>query len=283
MHGLQQLPQLGSDFGTAGPSPPRRGGDVGQCQEVGALVQGELECVGQRVQDRTRDAARAPLLKTDDLVDAHVRELGQLLPARSRDAPQPAVVRETHLPRVALRAAGTQEVAQFSARGWDVTVGRASSVVAPLAMCLVPGRTGRALPGRAMPDGATGWRWAFLINLPVTLIAMAMALRWLPKDRVPDGGRSGFRRVADRIDLPGIVGFATSLSALVILLMGLPRVRWAALAVFVLSAVPTVVWELRKTSPFFDFRGLAANGALARTCLRQALTLLGVSTPCCTE
>ncbi|MGW1019751.1 MFS transporter [Streptomyces niveus] len=124
--------------------------------------------------------------------------------------------------------------------------------------------------------GAAGWRWAFLINIPVTLAALAMAVRWLPKDPVPEGGRSGFRQVADRIDLPGIVGFATSMSALVIFLMGLPRVRWAALAVCVLSAVPTVVWELRKTAPFFDFRGLAANGALARTYLRQALTLLGV-------
>ncbi|MGW6512378.1 MFS transporter [Streptomyces niveus] len=124
--------------------------------------------------------------------------------------------------------------------------------------------------------GAAGWRWAFLINIPVTLAALAMAVRWLPKDPVPEGGRSGFRQVADRIDLPGIVGFATSMSALVIFLMGLPRVRWAALAVCGLSAVPTVVWELRKTAPFFDFRGLAANGALARTYLRQALTLLGV-------
>ncbi|MFD7752005.1 MFS transporter [Streptomyces sp. NPDC059757] len=124
--------------------------------------------------------------------------------------------------------------------------------------------------------GAAGWRWAFLINIPVTAIAMAMALRWLPKDPVPDHGHSGFRKVADRIDLPGILGFAGSMTALVIFLMSLPHVEWIALAVFVLAAVPTVMWELRKTAPFFDFRGLAANGALARTYLRQALTLLGV-------
>ncbi|MFD7289323.1 MFS transporter [Streptomyces sp. NPDC059863] len=124
--------------------------------------------------------------------------------------------------------------------------------------------------------GAAGWRWAFLINIPVTLIAMAMAVRRLPKDPVLDRGHGGFRRIADRIDLPGILGFAVSMSALVIFLMGLPRIQWAALVVFVLTAVPTVAWELRKTAPFFDFRGLAANGALARTYLRQALTLLGV-------
>ncbi|MFJ2558063.1 MULTISPECIES: MFS transporter [unclassified Streptomyces] len=124
--------------------------------------------------------------------------------------------------------------------------------------------------------GAAGWRWAFLINIPVTAIAMVMALRQLPRDAALDREHSGFREVAGRIDLPGVLGFAGSMSALVIFLMSLPRVEWAALAVFVLAAVPTVVWELRRTAPFFDFRGLAANGALARTYLRQALTLLGV-------
>ncbi|MFJ3303797.1 MFS transporter [Streptomyces sp. NPDC086549] len=124
--------------------------------------------------------------------------------------------------------------------------------------------------------GAAGWRWAFLINIPVTVIALAMAARWLPGDAGLDRAHSGFRRVADRIDLPGILGFAVSMSALVVFLMRLPHPEWIALAVFVLTAVPTVVWELRKATPFFDFRGLAANGALARTYLRQALTLLGV-------
>ncbi|MFG2479583.1 MFS transporter [Streptomyces fagopyri] len=124
--------------------------------------------------------------------------------------------------------------------------------------------------------GSAGWRWAFLINIPVTAIAMVMAVRGLPKDPVSDRGDNGFRKVAAQIDLPGILGFAVSMSALVIFLTGLPGVRWAALAVLVLTGAPTVVWELRKTAPFFDFRGLAANGALARTYLRQALTLLGV-------
>ncbi|MFD7616293.1 MFS transporter [Streptomyces sp. NPDC059802] len=126
--------------------------------------------------------------------------------------------------------------------------------------------------------GAAGWRWAFLINIPVTLIALAMAIRWLPKDPPLDRADSGFRQVAGRIDLPGIIGFAASMTALVIFLMGLPHVGWVALAVFVLTTVPTVMWELRRTTPFFDFRGLAANGALTRTYLRQALTLLGVYT-----
>ncbi|MBK3567722.1 MFS transporter [Streptomyces sp. MBT62] len=123
--------------------------------------------------------------------------------------------------------------------------------------------------------GAGGWRWAFLINIPVTAMAMVMAVRWLPKDPVLDRADRRFRRVADRIDLLGILGFAVTMSALVIFLTALPRLDWIPLAVFALAAVPTVRWELRRTAPFFDFRGFAANGALTRTYLRQGLTLLG--------
>ncbi|MFC1403470.1 MULTISPECIES: MFS transporter [Streptacidiphilus] len=126
--------------------------------------------------------------------------------------------------------------------------------------------------------GAAGWRWAFFINIPITAIALLMAVRWLPADPALDRADSTFRRVADRIDLTGIIGFAASMTALVVFLMGLPGIKWVALVVFVVAAVPTVVWELRRTDPFFDFRELAANGALARTYLRQALTLLGVYT-----
>ncbi|MEY9844151.1 MFS transporter [Streptacidiphilus sp. MAP5-3] len=139
--------------------------------------------------------------------------------------------------------------------------------------------------------GAAGWHWAFLINIPVTAIAFAVTTRWVPKDPAPEpaerapGERApserapgGFRDVAQRIDLTGIVGFAGSLTALIIFLMNLPTVDWIALAAFVVVAVPTVRWELRAPEPFFDLRGLAANGPLTRTYLRQALTLVGVYT-----
>ncbi|MFD8744232.1 MFS transporter [Streptomyces sp. NPDC059616] len=123
--------------------------------------------------------------------------------------------------------------------------------------------------------GAAGWRWAFLINIPVTAIALLMAL-WLPKDPPLDSTDRAFRRIAARIDLLGIIGFASSMTSLVVLLMALPHIRWTALAVFVAVSAPTVWWELRRSAPFFDLRGLASNGALTRTYLRQALTLLGV-------
>jgi MFS family permease len=60
--------------------------------------------------------------------------------------------------------------------------------------------------------GAVGWHWAVLVNIPVTVIALAMALRWVPKDPLPARGEHaeghGFRTIAQRIDLAGILGFA---------------------------------------------------------------------------
>ncbi|MEC3995386.1 MFS transporter [Actinacidiphila sp. DG2A-62] len=125
--------------------------------------------------------------------------------------------------------------------------------------------------------GAAGWRWAFLINVPVTAAALAMALLWIPAD--PRGvGHGGPRRLAGRIDLTGLLGFAASMTALVVLLAGLPRLDVSALVVFVVVGPPTWWWELRARTPFLDLRQLLGNGALTRTYLRQALTLLGAYT-----
>ncbi|MCL7376919.1 hypothetical protein [Streptomyces sp. 35G-GA-8] len=47
----------------------------------------------------------------------------------------------------------------------------------------------------------------------VLLGGIAMAVRRLSKDPVLDRGHGCFRRIADRIDLPGILGVAVSVSA----------------------------------------------------------------------
>jgi hypothetical protein len=69
-----------------------------------------------------------------------------------------------------------------------------------------------------------------------------MALRWVPKDPLPAHGEHaegrGFRTTAQRIDLAGILGFAASMTALIIFLMGLPNADWIAFAVFAAAAVP---------------------------------------------
>jgi predicted MFS family arabinose efflux permease len=125
--------------------------------------------------------------------------------------------------------------------------------------------------------GGLGWHSAFLVNIPVALLALGMAARWVPRDP-PAAGRRGAREIAARIDVLGIAGFGGTMTALLVFLMGLPRTNWVAFAVAVVLAAPLVWWELHTPTPFFDIRQLGRNGALTRTYLRSALTLLGTYT-----
>jgi MFS family permease len=125
--------------------------------------------------------------------------------------------------------------------------------------------------------GSLGWHSAFLVNVPLALGALAMTARWIPRDLPVEGPRRA-REIAARVDVPGIIGFGGTMTALLVFVMALPRPNWVALALLVVLAVPLVWWELRAATPFFDIRGLVANGALTRTYLRTALTLLGAYT-----
>ena len=122
--------------------------------------------------------------------------------------------------------------------------------------------------------GGLGWRSAFLVNVPLTVAALAMTLAWIPRDEPPAAGRK-IAEVATRIDLP-----ASRCSAacwrLLVFLMSLPHPGWVALAISAVLAVLLAAWELRAATPFIDLRLLASQRALTRTYLRVALTLLGV-------
>ncbi len=119
------------------------------------------------------------------------------------------------------------------------------------------------------------WRAAFLLNVPIALVAMAMAVFWLPKDAPSPSGRTA-RELVSRIDLAGILGFGATMTALLVFLIGLPNPDWIALAVSVLIAILLVAWELRAGKPFLDIRLLISNGPLTRTYVRFSLTLLGM-------
>jgi MFS family permease len=123
--------------------------------------------------------------------------------------------------------------------------------------------------------GWFSWRAAFLVNVPMTVVALAMALAWIPSDPDRLRGRPA-REVARRIDLPGVIGFGGAMTALLVFLLSLPRPDWAALAVAAVAAVTLAAWEMRAANPFLDVRLLASNGVLTRTYLRNGLTLLGV-------
>jgi MFS family permease len=124
---------------------------------------------------------------------------------------------------------------------------------------------------------AWGWHTTFWINVPVTLITLAMAFAWLPRD--PRAGtRRTVREVAARIDVAGIAAFGTTIAALLVFLLSVPHPDWAALAVAVVASAALITWELRAGRPFFDVRLLAARPALTRTYLRFAVTLLCIYT-----
>jgi MFS family permease len=141
--------------------------------------------------------------------------------------------------------------------------------------------TGTVTAALGLPIGgvlvnAWGWRTTFLVNIPFALVALAMALAWIPADARAE--RRTPRDIAAAIDLTGIAAFAGTLVALLVFLLSLPRLDWVALGLAVVIAAVLVWWELRVDGPFFDVRLLATNLALTRTYLRYAVTTLCIYT-----
>ena len=124
--------------------------------------------------------------------------------------------------------------------------------------------------------GVFGWRSAFLVNIPITVIALLLAIAWLPRDEPLV--RRPLRELAGRVDVGGILLFGGTMSALLVFLLSLPAPAWIPLGIAVVLGTALVVWELRAATPFIDLRLLASNRALTRTYLRGALTLLAFYT-----
>jgi MFS family permease len=133
------------------------------------------------------------------------------------------------------------------------------------------------LPLGGVLVGAWGWRAVFFVNVPVALVALLMAVLWIPRDTCVVGTRSA-REIASRIDVTGIVGFGATITALLVFLFSLPHLDWGTLGLTAVLAVGLVVWELRARHPFFDVRLFASNLALTRTYIRMMLLSLCVYT-----
>ncbi|OIJ95591.1 MFS transporter [Streptomyces monashensis] len=113
--------------------------------------------------------------------------------------------------------------------------GLGGGLLQPVAMTMVMRVADRRRLGRAMAVGglpilvgpvvgpmlggwlvdAASWHWIFLVNLPVGLVALALALRLLPRDE-PDAAT----RAAARLDVPGLLMLSPGLA---LLLYGLAR------------------------------------------------------------
>jgi MFS family permease len=122
--------------------------------------------------------------------------------------------------------------------------------------------------------GWFNWRAAFLINVPIAGATFVMALLWIARDPDRVRGRSA-REVMARIDVIGLAGFATGMTALLVFLLALPAPDWIALISSIAVAAALIWWELRAGNPFLDLRLLASNLPLTRTYIRNGLTLLG--------
>jgi MFS family permease len=179
-----------------------------------------------------------------------------------------------------------------------VLIGLGTSAGYPSAMLLIRRRAtalglqappGNVLGGIAIAGAATvaigpplggllvgwfDWRAAFLINVPIACITFAMAMRWIAKDTDRISGRSA-REVVTRVDLAGVIGFGSAMTALLIFLLSLPHPDWIALGISFVIWAALVRWELRAGNPFLDVRLLASNLPLTRTYVRYGLTLLG--------
>jgi EmrB/QacA subfamily drug resistance transporter len=135
-------------------------------------------------------------------------------------------------PRARARAMGT----------WGAVLG--------IAMALGP------IAGGVLTAGA-GWRAIFWINVPVCLIALAAASRWVPES---------FGVQAPGRDLPGQVFVAAAMFLLVLTIIEASRpgtdssVAWTAVVATILAAVAAVVRERRAAHPFIAPRYFADSG-----------------------
>src|SRR4029077_20153011 len=104
-----------------------------------------------------------------------------------------------------------------------------------------------------------GWQAIFLVNVPITLAAIGLGLRWLPAPPPADASAAGLAG----IDLPGVALFAATLTSILGALLSLGSGEsYVLLALVPVAAALLAVRELRVRSPFFDLRLLMRNPSI---------------------
>jgi MFS family permease len=114
---------------------------------------------------------------------------------------------------------------------------------------------------------AAGWQGIFAVNVPLTIVGLVLALRWLPPDPPAEPAPRG---VLAQLDLPGVALFSATVLGLLGFLLSLATApRWWLLAVFPVAGGLLTWQELRVAQPFLDLRTLARHLALVRALGQQ--------------
>jgi MFS family permease len=116
-----------------------------------------------------------------------------------------------------------------------------------------------------------GWRGIFAVNIPVAVVALVLALRWLPADAPlvrPDP-----RALVRELDLPAVGLFAVTMLALLDFVLSLGGDPLWLLLLLIPVTLGQLIWHERgEPEPFLDVRALGANRRLLGVLLQQAAT-----------
>lgn len=126
---------------------------------------------------------------------------------------------------------------------------------------------------------AFNWQAIFLINVPLVVVGLILALLLLPKDRPgyaidqrrlhPQG--TSFSLAMRALDVPGVILFSGTLTSLLVFLLALSgNPPWPLLPVFLLLFLFLLFWEYRTRTPFFNVKMLLSNRQLVKVYVQFA-------------